>query len=66
MQPSGWLYALATLATGNEHKNTNYSVNCRLRGLGGYQRWSEHFGEEKNTLILPGIEPKFLGHPALA
>jgi hypothetical protein len=42
---------------------TNYSVNCRL---GGYQNWSGHFGEEKNALSLPGIEPKLLDHTTLA
>jgi hypothetical protein len=34
--------------------------------LGGHQKWSGHFGEKKNASILPEIEPKFLGHPALA
>jgi hypothetical protein len=27
------------------------------RRLGGLQSWSGHFGEEKNILSLPGIEP---------
>jgi hypothetical protein len=27
------------------------------RWLGGFQNWSEHFGEEKNLSSLLGIEP---------
>lgn len=31
--------------------------------LGGFQNWSGRFVEEKNLLILPGIEPWILGCP---
>jgi hypothetical protein len=34
------------------------------RRLGGSQSWTECCGEEKNVLLLPEIEPQFLGHPA--
>lgn len=39
-------------------------MNPRYQGLGGPQRWSGHFVEEKNLLSLPGIEPRFLVRPA--
>jgi hypothetical protein len=32
--------------------------------LGGTQGWYGHCGEEKNLLLLLGIEPRFLGCPA--
>ena len=31
----------------------------------GTQGWLGHFGEGANLCHLPGIEPRFLGHPAL-
>jgi hypothetical protein len=41
-------------------KNTRHPLN---RKLGGPKDQSERFGEEINLLLLPGIEPRFLGRP---
>jgi len=38
-------------------KNHWYPLDGRL---GGPQNWSEHCREEKDTLPLPAIEPKYL------
>jgi len=30
--------------------------------LSGPQSWSEHYRDEKDTLLLPAIEPKYLNN----
>jgi hypothetical protein len=38
------------------------STRCPLdRRLGGPQNWSRYYGEGKNFLAFPGIEPRLLG-----
>jgi hypothetical protein len=32
------------------------------RRVGGPQSWSEHYGEEKSFLLLPGIESQLFSH----
>jgi hypothetical protein len=39
-------------------KRPRYPLN---RELGGTQDWSRCFGDEKNLLHVPGIEPPFVG-----
>jgi len=42
-------------------KQVWYPINIKP---GGPQSWSQCFGQEKNLLTLPGMEPRFLGCPA--
>jgi hypothetical protein len=38
--------------------------NLLYRRLGGPQSRPQHYGEGKNLLLLPGIEPRILSCPA--
>ena len=50
---NGKLYALAALLLGKEPL-----LLFDWGGLGGPQSLSGHFGEEKNLLLLMGLEPQ--------
>jgi hypothetical protein len=52
MDVSSQLYAPAALPLGKE-----LPVPLDMR-MGGPQSWSRRYGEEKNLLSLPGIEPR--------
>jgi hypothetical protein len=54
MEVSGQLHSLV--------KERRYQFTGRLHGL---QRRSDHFRQVKGLLLLSGIEPRFLGSPAL-
>jgi len=41
-------------------KSSGYPLSRRLHGP---QRWSGLLRDEKHLLLLPGIEPRFLGYP---
>jgi hypothetical protein len=58
MEVSGQLHAPVTLPPGKQPWYPLY------RGLGGPHSRSEHYGEEKNLLPLPGIKPQILDHGA--
>ena len=53
----GQLYALAALLLGKEPL-------VAFEYESGPESWSGCFGEEKNVLSLPGIEPQFFTCPA--
>jgi hypothetical protein len=54
MQVSGQLHAPAALP--REPAPGTHCIGCWVGPIR-----SEHYGEEKNLLLLPGIEPRFLG-----
>jgi hypothetical protein len=48
-----------TLALDGGHFTTGKEPwSALIRIIGGPQSWSEHYGEEKNLLLLPGIKPQ--------
>jgi hypothetical protein len=57
MEVSGELHAPAGLPPG---KRPRYAL---VKRLDGPQRRSGRCGEEKNLLLLPGIEPQFICRP---
>jgi hypothetical protein len=59
MEVSGQIHAPAALPPG---KQLRYPLDRRL---GGPQSQSGPYGEEKNRLLLQGIEPWLIGRPAL-
>jgi hypothetical protein len=57
MEVSGQLHAPASLPLPTQGKSPWYPLDRRL---GGPQSWSGRVGEEKNSQLLPGLEPPII------